>query len=184
MSTGKTMPVTRPKAPRGSAVASASRLGTIRFSRVLRPPLQVSAIARGRAARRIRRPMGMEASTGFLSRRYRSPSRLRVSRLPMALPKITLRQARSGSDPAQRARQRTVTPMENICSPISTAASTPMRFSPVKYPVSRAQRQVMGKKQENSRKAPMIAVLPIQFRAMAGAKTHRSPPTAAEHTRL
>ena len=68
----------------------------------------------------------------------RSRKKIRVSNVmadPKLLPKITHKQARLGSSPAQRVSIPTVIPMESACSATSTAASVPIRLAAVKYPV-------------------------------------------------
>ena len=177
MSTGKTIPVTMPKTARGFATASASRFGTSICSRVEMPDLAVSARARGPADCSTRRPMGVHFPLGICCRTVSAVSISSVRQLPMALPRITHRQARPASLPAQKCRQTRVTVMEKSCSATSTTAKVPIRFWPVKKPVIRAHRQLMGRKHENSRSAGATAPFPIQLSAIFGAKRYRTVPT-------
>ena len=128
MSTGKTIPVTIPKRAKGLLTARARRLGTSICSRVEMPDFAVSARAKGPAACSTRRLMGSRLPLGTRRKRVRSVSTSSVRQLPMALPRITHRQARPESLPAQKWRQTMVTVMENSCSMTSTIASVPIRF--------------------------------------------------------
>ena len=172
--TGKTIPLTMPKAARGLEVSawSASRFGTIKFSTVLIPVLQSSAMARGSPACSRRLRTGIRAPTAARSRSRRIIKHTRVRQAPRELPRMTHRQALVASLPAQRAKAPSVRHMERACSATSTAASVPIRLAAVKYPVMTAQRQVTGRKTANSRNASNVRISPIQLDAIHGANRY------------
>ena len=165
------MPLTMPKLARGLAIAgfSARRFGTIRFSVVLIPERRTSAIASGAAACTSRPPMGKASPIPARSRIRRKIRQPNVRQPPRLLPRITLRQARTGFSPPQTVRAAMVIPMEQSCSATSTAASVPMRLAAVKYPVITEHRQLTGRNAASSRRAGAVSVFPIQLSASFGA---------------
>ena len=95
MITGNTMPLTIPKTAMGEAtfLFFASRFGTMRFSVVLMPDLTTSAIARGTAAPKSRRPSGILAPWPECSRSRRRSRHTSVKQMPRELPSTTHWQA-------------------------------------------------------------------------------------------
>ena len=77
-----------------------------------------------------------------------------------------------------------VTTMEHSCSAASTAASVPMRFAAVKYPVMTPHRQETGRNAANSRREFTVRRSPIQFSASVGARKYRAAATAVLHRML
>ena len=134
MRMGNTMPLTKPKAARGSStmVFRDRRLGTIRFSVVLMPDFSTSAAARGTAVCTSRRRTEIRSPAAGFSRSRKNTRQLSVIQAPAQLPRMMLWQALAASVPAQKISAVIVTAMEQSCSATSTAARVPIRFAAVK----------------------------------------------------
>ena len=186
ISTGNTMPLTVPKAARGSETPGlrASRRGTMRFSAALIPAFRISARARGTAACRSLLQREIEGPAFARSRSRRAVRQERVRQPPSPLPSRMHWQALPASCPAKKDSASRVTAMAKSCSATSTAESVPIRLAAVKYPVITAHSPVTGRKAASSRRAPSVRLSPIQARAMPGARVNRRRATVPLHRRL